>query len=174
MGDPVRRVRVERLTAQAWTPFGWLPVSDADPQDGGGRLFFEWGDPHVNVICHSAGEVVRSPGGLVCTEMFRHDTHTQALLVLDAPAVVAVAPAHVEFESPAEALAIHAFSLDPLQAFVLHRGTWHWGPFPLDTDRVHLFNVQGRRYLEDNRRVELGELVGLVELSLPPAPSGEA
>ena len=38
---------------------------------------------------------------------------------------------------------------------VLHRGTWHWGPFPVDADSVRLFNVQGLRYAEDNACVDL-------------------
>ena len=38
---------------------------------------------------------------------------------------------------------------------MLHRGTWHWGPFPLEGPEVRLFNVQGLRYAEDNRCVDL-------------------
>jgi hypothetical protein len=38
---------------------------------------------------------------------------------------------------------------------VLHRGTWHWGPFPVDADSVRLFNVQGLRYAEDNTCIDL-------------------
>jgi len=49
---------------------------------------------------------------------------------------------------------------------VLHRGTWHWGPFPDGGPEVRLFNVQGLRYAEDNRSVE-PELEGLsVEVDL--------
>ena len=87
--------------------------------------------------------------------LFRHDTHTQALMALDVPAVIAVAPADVEFDRPDEVESIRAFRLEPLEPLVLHRGTWHWGPFPIEADEVRLFNVQGLRYAEDNRCVDL-------------------
>ena len=35
------------------------------------------------------------------------------------------------------------------------RGTWHWGPFPIEGPEVRLFNVQGLRYAEDNRCMDL-------------------
>jgi ureidoglycolate hydrolase len=164
MGEAVTRVRAEPLNAEAWAPYGWLPRPDTDPRDGSERMSFEWGDPHVNVIGHRADEIGHRDGALVCAEMFRHDTHTQALLVLDALAVVAVAPAGARFEAPADAGAIAAFVVEPLQALVLHKGTWHWGPFPIGgAEWVHLYNVQGRRYLEDNTRVDLAA-VGEVEV----------
>ena len=94
------------------------------------------------------------PSGLRCQVLFRHDTHTQVLMVLDAPSVVAVAPSGVE--PAADGVdSVRAFLLEPLVPVVLHRGTWHWGPYPRTADSVTLFNVQGRRYLEDNRSCDL-------------------
>ena len=46
--------------------------------------------------------------------------------------------------------------------FVLHRGTWHWGPFPLGDEPVLLFNVQGLGYARDNDSVSLPERTGSV------------
>lgn len=167
MGELVCRVTAEPLTATTWSPFGWLPVADTDPLDGRGQLSFEWGDPHLNVIAHGAEEVERRNGALLCSAMYRHDSHSQALLVLDARAVVAVGRREQRFHSAADAASIRAFMLEPLDAFVLHPGTWHWGPFPVDADRVHLYNVQGRRYLEDNTMVDLASVVGGVEILVP-------
>lgn len=152
---PARRVTAERLGKEAWAPFGWVPVDDTDPSDGDNGLTFSWGDPHVNVIMHRAEEIRRIGDILRCTEMFRHDTHTQVLLVLDVRAVMCVAPASVTFSSAEDAGAVRAFLLEPLDSVVLHPGTWHWGPFPVQAEAVHLFNVQGLRYAEDNRRVDL-------------------
>ncbi len=166
MGKFVCRVIAQPLTADAWAPFGWLPVADTDPGDGKGRLSFAWGDPHVNVIAHRADEIERRDGALVCGEMFRHDSHTQALLVLDARAVVAVAPGGHPLGAPGDAGVIRAFELEPLDAFVLHAGTWHWGPFPVDAETVHLYNVQGRRYCEDNMKVDVAAVLGEVEISV--------
>jgi ureidoglycolate hydrolase len=161
----MRVVRVEAgaLTAADFAPFGWLPVPDTDPGDGMHTLVFEWGDAHLNVIAHEADEVERPAEGVLrCTRMYRHATHTQALMPLDVSAVVAVAPADTAFTEPADAARIRAFRLDPLDVFVLHRAIWHWGPYPLGPDPVRLLNVQGRRYLEDNAAVDVPEAIGAV------------
>jgi hypothetical protein len=55
---------------------------------------------------------------------------------------------------------VRAFALSPLEAFVLHQGTWHWGPFPLGPEPVRLLNVQGARYAEDNASVDLPARTG--------------
>ena len=149
------RVKAVELTGEDWEPFGWIPVPDTDPRDGTHRLAYEWADVHVNVIGHTLDEVTPIDGGLRCDVLYRHDTHTQVLMSLDADAVVAVAPAAVDFSAPDDVSRVRAFLLHPLEPFVLHRGTWHWGPFPVGADRVQLFNVQGLRYAEDNASVDL-------------------
>jgi ureidoglycolate hydrolase len=151
-----RKVSPEPLSEQAWAPFGWLPVADTDPRDGDNRLAFAWDDVHVNIIGHARTEVPETTDGLRCQMLFRHDTHTQAVMSLDVPAVIAVAPAERDFSGSADAESIRVFRLEPLQPVVLHRGTWHWGPFPVDAESVRLFNVQGLRYAEDNACMDLG------------------
>jgi len=154
----IRRIAAVPPTATLWAPFGWIPVTDTDPADGAERLTFEWADPHVNVISHAPDEVDHLDDGLVCERMYRHDTHTQVLLALTGPSVIAVAPADVDPSTAEGATTIRAFRLEKLDAVVLHRGTWHWGPFPLGEDPVLLFNVQGLNYARDNASVELGGL----------------
>ena len=143
------------LTPDAWQPFGWLPVGDTDPRDQTYTYEFLWGDAHVNVISHTFDEVEHTDRGPVCAAFYRHDTHTQTLMPLNVASVVAVAPAAVDFSEPAHLEAVRAFLLQPLQSLVLFRGTWHWGPFPLGPEPIRLFNVQGKRYAEDNTRVDL-------------------
>ena len=92
----------ELLTAEAWAPFGWLPVGGHRPADVTFTYEFAWNDPHVNVISHAADEVEHTDDGSVCTVMYRHDTHTQTLLPLNVESVVAVAPADVDFSDPAD------------------------------------------------------------------------
>jgi ureidoglycolate hydrolase len=159
--DLKRLVSSRPLTADCWAPFGWLPVRDTDPADGSHRLSFEWADPHVNLIAHFAEEVPATADGFRCEMMFRHRSHTQVLMPLDHRCVIAVAPSDLCFEDVGAADAVRAFRLEPLQTVVLHRGTWHWGPFPTDSREVQLFNVQGLGYRDDNENVELGAL-GLV------------
>ncbi len=149
------RITPEDLTPEGWSPFGWLPVADTDPADGKERLSFEWDDVHVNLIGHTLDEVPTVPSGLRCQVLFRHATHTQALMALDHPAVIVVAPADVDPGSPDGTASIRAFALPVLSPIVLHRGTWHWGPYPVGSDSVRLFNVQGLRYREDNDCVDL-------------------
>jgi hypothetical protein len=147
--DAVRVIDAEPITAIAWAPFGWLPRPDTDPADGHDTLHFEWADAHLNTIEHTTDEIDVTERGLRCAVMYRHATHTQVLTPLDAVSVVAVAPAGT--------------------TVVLHRGTWHWGPFPIrGAASVRLLNVQGRRYAEDNADVDISARTGhTVEVVIP-------
>jgi ureidoglycolate lyase len=156
--DPTLTITAEPLSADAWAPFGWLPVPDTDAADGEHTLDFAWGDAHLNTIEHRTDEVETTGAGLRCAVMYHHATHTQVLTPLDAHAVIAVAPASVELATRADLDAIRTFVLAPGETVVLHRGTWHWGPFPIGgAASVRLLNVQGMRYREDNARVDLSD-----------------
>lgn len=130
---PTRRVELEPISRDGWAPFGWIPVADTDPDDGNDRLEFAWADPHVNLIGHRRDEVPVVDVGLRCEEMFRHRTHTQVLMVLDVPAVIAVAPASVDPMTAAGSEAVRAFSLPPSSSLVLHRGRGTGGRTRLTT-----------------------------------------
>jgi len=161
--DPTLTIVAEPLSDDAWAPFGWLPRADTDPSDGDHTLEFAWSDAHLNTIEHRTDEVEATASGVRCAVMYRHETHTQVLTPLDASSVLAVAPAASRFDSPADVTLIRAFVVDPGQTVVLHRGTWHWGPFPIrGASSVRLLNVQGRRYVEDNRSVDLTASTGRV------------
>jgi ureidoglycolate hydrolase len=167
----MRTVTIEAaaVTPEAFAPFGWLPVDDTDPADGTHTLAYERGDPHCNVIAHAYDEVEHTAAGAVCVRMYRHDTHTQVLMPTNVEAIVAVAPAEVDFADLADVDTVAAFRLAPGEVFVLHRGTWHWGPFPLGPEPVRLLNVQARGYLDDNAHVDLPEAVGAaVEVVVAP------
>lgn len=162
--DPTLTITPEPLTADAWAPFGWLPLPDTDPADGEQTLEFAWADAHLNTIEHRTDEVESLGAGLRCAVMYRHETHTQALTSLDAHAVLAVAPASVGLATRDELDTIRAFVLAPGETVVLHRGTWHWGPFPVGAaTTVRLLNVQGMRYRDDNASADLSAFV--VEIS---------
>ncbi len=164
--------KLVHLTAQtfdreAWSKFGWVPLPDTDERDGDQQLDFVWGDVHVNFIHHTDDEIDTINGALVCDRLFRHVTHTQALLVLDQPCVIAVAPAYASFDTLDDIAQVAAFKLAPGDALVLDRGTWHWGPFPTSSSVVNLYNVQGRRYAEDNESIDLSQLGVALAVSLP-------
>jgi hypothetical protein len=164
MGEDVRHITPAPLTPDGWAPFGWLPVADTDPRDGEHRLEFAWQDVHVNRIGHRRDEVPSVAGGLRCETLYRHATHTQVVMPLDVPAVVVVAPAGLDMASPSDADQVRAFVLKRLSPIVLHRGTWHWGPYPIGAESVELFNVQGLRYPEDNESVDLAGLGAPVDV----------
>jgi ureidoglycolate hydrolase len=153
-------IEAEAVTPAAWEPFGWLPRPDVDPSDGEHTLHFAWDDAHLNTIQHTADEIDATEHGLRCAVLYRHETHTQVLTPLDVASVVAVAPADVTFAEVDDVDTIRAFVLEPGETVVLHRGTWHWGPFPIrGAASVKLLNVQGRRYAEDNASVDLSRSV---------------
>jgi ureidoglycolate hydrolase len=160
--DAVPQITPDPLTTEGWAPYGWLPVPDTDPTDGEGRLAFSWNDVHVNIISHRRDEVPEFDARLRCEVMFRHTTHTQALMSIDAAAVIVVAPPGTD---PAR-IGLRAFLLPVLSPVVLHQGTWHWGPYPVTAEEVRLFNVQGYRYREDNQRVDLAAAGAAVEVRL--------
>jgi hypothetical protein len=159
MAEPITIV-AEAFTADAWREFGWVPVPDADPTDGIHSLEFGWEDAHLNYISHAPDEVEHEDGCFVLDRLYHHDTHTQALMPLNCRSLIAVAPAFVDFSRPAHLESLRAFLLDPLACVVLHRGTWHYGPYPLGDEPVQLLNLQGRRYQEDNAFVDLDRVAG--------------
>ena len=141
-------------------------VPDTDPRDGDDTLHFEWADAHLNTIAHSSDEIERAADGLRCAVMFRHDTHTQALTPLDMPGRCwRWHRRRSTSRHPLHAGPIRAFVVEPGETLVLHRGTWHWGPFPVHpATSVRLLNVQGRRYAEDNASVDVTGRTGRVVL----------
>lgn len=150
MPETLRPLALEPLSAAGFAPFGRLPHEEGDPGDRA-DLEFRWSDPHLNTITHRGDEVDWGARGPFCDLLNRHDTHTQVLMPLDADALVVVAPASADFSSPEALDQVRAFRLRRHECFALHRGSWHWGPFPLArSGSVQLLNVQGRRYREDN------------------------
>jgi ureidoglycolate hydrolase len=148
-------IEVHPLDSDAFAPFGWLPVTEGDEADERQQLTFEWADVHLNYIAHAPDELVRVPEGAVVERLYRHQTHTQALTPVNTDSVIVVAPP----SAACSADALRAFLLHPLDTVVLHRGTWHWGPFPVGDEPVRLLNLQGRRYREDNESTEPSERV---------------
>jgi hypothetical protein len=85
-------------------------------------------------------------------------------MALDNDALMVVAEPGARLTSPGDLSALQAFHLKAKDAFVLHRGTWHWGPFPVTADEVTLYNVQGLRYAEDNESCDLATIPRTVEV----------
>ncbi len=159
----MRSVTLEPIeaTIESFAPYGALPP---DEGDGGptADLEFLLNDGWVNFIGHSLDEIDVANGRLRCELLNRHDTHTQTLMPVSADAVVVVAPADHDFSQPEHFHAVRAFALPRLTCVHLHRGTWHWGPYPVDTNFVRMLNIQGRGYPDDNGIVQLTRDHGVV------------
>ena len=143
------RLDAEPVTRAAFAAFGAVPPeeSDANPT---ADLEFLWNDGSVNFIGHTLDELEVIDGWLRCELLNRHDTHTQTLMPMSGDAIVVVAPADVDFSETAHFDTVRAFVVARHTCVHLHRGTWHWGPYPLDAPSVRIFNVQGRGYAKDN------------------------
>ena len=101
-------------------------------------------------------------GKLRCELLNRHDTHTQTLMPMSGDAVVVVAPAEVDFSEPGHFDTVKAFALPQHACVHLHRGTWHWGPYPVGASEVRVFNIQARGWPTDNGVAELTRDHGVV------------
>ena len=100
---------------------------------------FTRNDGWVNFIGHTLDEIEVRDGRLRCELLNRHDTHTQTLMPMSGDALVVVAPADVDFSEPAHFDTVKAFALPQHTCVHLHRGTWHWGPYPVGRRRgAHL------------------------------------
>ena len=143
------RLDAEPVTRAAFAAFGAVPPeeSDANPT---ADLEFLWNDGSVNFIGHTLDELEVIDGWLRCELLNRHDTHTQTLMPMSGDAIVVVAPADVDISEAAHFDTVRAFVVACHTCVHLHRGTWHWGPYPLDAPSVRIFNVQGRGYAKDN------------------------
>ena len=145
----VRTLDLQTLTYDTWAPFGTIP-SDERTEHDRSDIEFLHADGHVNFIAHSNAELTFGPRGPQCVLLNRHDTHTQTLMPMTSDAYVVVAPASAIFDSPEDFDQVAAFTLPQHSVVTLARGTWHWGPYPIEAETLRLFNIQGRGYADDN------------------------
>jgi ureidoglycolate hydrolase len=136
-------------TRESFADYGVLPPDEGDGQPTA-DLEFLLNDGWVNFIGHTLSEIEVRDGRLQCELLNRHDTHTQTLMPMSGPAVVVVAPPDADFSKSEHFDAVRAFALPAHTCVHLHRGTWHWGPYPVGADMVRIFNIQGRGYPNDN------------------------
>jgi ureidoglycolate hydrolase len=161
MGDlRVIPLDMQPLTRDGFAPFGVLPSDEGVAPTA--DLEFRLNDGWVNYIGHTLGEIDVVDGELRCDVLNRHDTHTQTLMPVSGDAVVVVAPADVPLTTANELDTVRAFLVRRYECVHLHRGTWHWGPYPLDADMVRVFNIQGRGYPNDNGVAALATDLGAV------------
>jgi ureidoglycolate hydrolase len=159
-----RRLLAQPLTAEGFAPFGVLPPDEGGPGPTA-DLEFTLADGWVNFIGHAASEVEHGPTGPRCDHLNRHDTHTQTLMPMDGDALLVVAPPAATFADPADLDLVAAFVLPRYQPVHLHRGTWHWGPYPVAAESVRLLNIQGQGWPDDNT---VASLPRVLEISAPP------
>ena len=147
-------LRPEPATRDAFAPYGVIPPFEGDGNPTA-DLVFTLADGWVNFIGHTLDEIEVHDGRLRCELLNRHDTHTQTLMPMSGDALVVVAPPDVDFSDPAHFDLVKAFALPQYACVHLHRGTWHWGPYPVGASELRVFNIQARGWPTDNGIVEL-------------------
>jgi ureidoglycolate hydrolase len=160
MAVDIVRIDPVPLTADAFAPFGVLPGDEGVAPTA--DLEFQLDDGWVNYIGHTLDEVEVVDGALRCDVLNRHDTHTQTLMPVSGDAVVVVAPAGVPMTTRDHLSSVRAFLVRRYECVHLHRGTWHWGPYPLGAASLRIFNIQGRGYVNDNGIAALARDLGAV------------
>jgi ureidoglycolate hydrolase len=147
----MRTISLEPIAA---TIESFAPYGVRTPEEGDGNptadLEFLKNDGWVNYIGHRLDEIEVRHDKLRCELLNRHDTHTQTLMPMSGDAIVVVAPPDADFSEPEHFGAVRAFALPRHTCVHLHRGTWHWGPYPVGADELRIFNIQGRGYPSDN------------------------
>jgi ureidoglycolate hydrolase len=152
---------VEPATRDSFAAYGVIPPFEGDGQPTA-NLVFTRNDGWVNFIGHNIDEIEVRAGRLRCELLNRHDTHTQTLMPMSGDALVVVAPAEVDFSQPEHFDSVKAFALPQHSCVHLHRGTWHWGPYPVGAAEVRVFNIQASGWPTDNGIVELTRDHGVV------------
>jgi ureidoglycolate hydrolase len=163
MSDQPRTIelKLEPATIESFAPYGVIPPFEGDGNPTA-NLVFTRDDGWVNFIGHSLGEIEVRAGRLRCELLNRHDTHTQTLMPMTGDALVVVAPAEVDFSAPEHLHTVKAFALPQYACVHLHRGTWHWGPYPVGADELRVFNIQASGWPTDNSVAELTRDHGVV------------
>lgn len=152
---------LEQPTRESFAAYGVIPPFEGDGNPTA-DLVFTRNDGWVNFIGHTLDEIEVRAGRMRCELLNRHDTHTQTLMPMSGDALVVVAPAEVDFSQPEHLDTVKAFALAQHACVHLHRGTWHWGPYPVGTAEVRVFNIQASGWPTDNGIVELTRDHGVV------------
>ena len=138
-------LKIERLTPEAFAPFGRVLTQPTAPSEAPGRLDLDvWF--HISDLL---GLEAQNPAFTFLT-VKRHDTPLNQIerhcrtaeffIPLQGESVIMVAP--VSDPNDPDALPdeahIHAFHLDGSAAIALPRGGWHWAPVPLGEQATFL------------------------------------
>ena len=152
-----------RRRRESFAPYGVIP-----PDEGDGNptadLVFRCDDGWVNFIGHTLDEIEVRDGRLRCELLNRHDTHTQTLMPMTGDALVVVAPGRGRL-LPTRALrrGQGVRACRSTRCVHLHRGTWHWGPYPVGAaDRARLQHPGRGDTPTDNGVVALARDHGVV------------
>jgi ureidoglycolate lyase len=134
----VRQLRVERLTPQAFAPFGSLIDAQDRPPDFGGLSGTQLWGLDFEVDGRLQLGFLRVPyQGLSCRVLEQHHGVTQAFIpVSGPPAVLAVAPP-TEPDAVPDPAEVRAFLLEGRSGYIMKRNTWH------SLDRYPLYPPHG-------------------------------
>jgi ureidoglycolate hydrolase len=150
----VVRIPLERVTPEAWQPFGTI----LGPQ----RHALVCTEGHVIVnIMHV------QPRPLQCHYLNRHHDHEQLFQPLRGTrGVLFVAPPSLPGGVGFDPRQVRAFLLDEDVTVILHVDTWHAAPYALDGEAAFL-NIQGSEYARNTAGLDTAATLGVVFEAVP-------
>jgi ureidoglycolate lyase len=176
----VRRLRVERLTPEAFAPFGEIigpaPRPAVTNRDLIARNLVRIEHPvpqdrldAFDVLDYWApvGAISQEPmkfGFMIPRErpwhvdwFERHLKGTQSFLPLGGQSMIVLAPPNDPFDSPAvpKVEDARAFLLDGTRGINLKLGTWHWTPFPVTAGAAFAILVRQDAAADDLNMIDL-------------------
>ncbi|MGE0800099.1 MAG: ureidoglycolate lyase [Lautropia sp.] len=179
-GGVVRQLRIERLTPEAFAPFGEIigpaprpPVTNRDLLARNAVRMAHAVPPErlaaFDVLDYWApvGAISQEPmkfGFLVPRErawrvdwLERHLKGTQSFLPLGGQGMIVLAPPNDPFDSaaPPRAEDARAFLLDGTRGINLRLGTWHWTPFPMTAGAAFAILVRQDAAADDLNMIDL-------------------
>ncbi len=155
-----------RPTAQSFAPFGTLldkPARPATTLRGDISFWHATGDlSDLNGSGVTAYLTAHQREALL-DRVERHNQTCEAFISIHGQSLFVVAP-----PGDLDPLLIRVFLLEPGQSVLLHRGTWHWAPFPIRATADFLLLLRAETPDQD---IEIQEIPPLRLLPLESVPN---
>jgi ureidoglycolate lyase len=142
-----------RPTLQSFAPFGALlerPTTDATLRRDDITYWHNTGNLADLECSGVTGFLTAHRRDTQLSILERHNHTCEAFIPISGSSLFVVAP-----PGQLQLDAVRAFLLEPGSAVLLHRGTWHWAPFPLTQSADFLLALRAETPTEDIETLEI-------------------
>jgi len=158
-----RTVKVQELSPEAFAPFGWYtdmvnPAENTPKMALGAIEYFpDMLRAHFDPSADVTFSLCRNQKRDLVIDAFECHSHTcECMMPLNADMLLQVAPPSVPGEVPLDK--VQVFRVPKGTAVVMRPGTWHHGPFAVDSESVDVLVVLPERtYANDTEAHSLPE-----------------